>query len=112
MKTTVTTVHRVKPWRRTEAARAAQARRRPPWTIGLLTGALVVAGAVLGWVQPAGMTRVMDIACALVSPLLVLQPAVETWCHARARHWGMAALMVAGTLVALGWCVVAWQRVL
>lgn len=87
------------------------AQRRCNIRLWLFIAALVVASMVLGWKQPAGLGRVIDYAYAVLAPLLALQAALSTWQVARQRLWGMTLLMAASTLVALGWCVVALQRV-
>ncbi len=85
--------------------------RRRSLALGAAIAALIVASAVLGWIQPAGMTRVVDIAYALATPLLVLPPGLACGQSLRRRHWGSALLMALWTLMALAWSVLAWQRV-
>ncbi|NRF69755.1 hypothetical protein HLB44_22375 [Aquincola sp. S2] len=89
----------------------APAQRRRALALGLFVAAVIVLSAVLGWTQPAGLNRVLQIAYAVVAPLVALQAGIGTWQFARGRHWGMALLMAAVTLMALGWCAVAWQAV-
>lgn len=85
--------------------------RRRSLALGSAIAALIVASAVLGWIQPAGMTRLVDTAYAMTTPLLVLPAGLACWQSLRARHWGTALLMAVWTLIALAWSLLAWQRV-
>lgn len=91
---------------------ATPGQRRRNLALWLFIAALVMVSMVLGWKQPVGLTRVIDYAYAALAPLLALQAGASTWQVARQRLWGMTLLMTASTLVALGWCVIALQRVL
>lgn len=88
----------------------APGQRRRNLALGLFIGALVVTSAVLGWTQPAAVNRLVDVGYALAMPLVALQAGHATWQSARRRHWGLALLMAAWTLVALGWCALAWHH--
>lgn len=88
----------------------APAQRRRQLALWLLIGMLVVASMVLAWTQPARLGRMLDYAYAALAPLVVLQTGMGTWHFVRRRHWGMALMTAMSTVVALGWCAVAWQR--
>lgn len=88
----------------------APAQRRRRLALWLFIGVLVVASMVLGWTQPAHLGRMLEYAYAALAPLVVLQTGMGTWHFVRRRHWGMALMTAMSTVVALGWCAVAWQR--
>jgi hypothetical protein len=90
----------------------APAQRRRNIALGLFIGALVTTSMVLGWTQPALLNGVVEVAFGVAAPLVALQAGVVTWRTARGRHWAMALLMALSTLVALGWCALAWQALL
>lgn len=89
----------------------AAERRKRVWLAALI-GALVLLGVVLGWMQPPGLDRAAAYVYAAVAPLAALQVALATWQAVRSRHWLIAALLTAATLVALGWWALAWQEVM
>lgn len=92
------------------APRATPAQRRRQAMVWLTVGAVVVVSIVLGWIQPPWTHRLLDVAYAAVAPLVVLQAGMQTWRFARGRQWGMTLLLALSTLVASGWCAVAWER--
>lgn len=91
-------------------AAATPAQRRRNAALWLFIGGLVIASALLAWKQPAGLGRALEFGYAGLAPLLLLHAALSTWQFMRQKQWGMAAAMAASTLIALGWCVVSWQK--